>query len=63
MDLKMIPVHLTKEERAALYKVATRDCRRPEQQVRWILRQALGLTTDQPKAQPATTNEDLVLAQ
>ncbi len=53
MDIKTISVQLTKEERQALYEAATRECRRPEQQVRYILRHALGISELLPQ-----TNSD-----
>ncbi len=47
MDIKTFSVALTKEERAALYEVSTRECRRPPDQIRFLLRQALGITGNQ----------------
>ena len=47
MELKAISVQLTTEERTALYDRATRECRRPDQQARYLLRVALGLAGEE----------------
>jgi hypothetical protein len=62
MDIKSISVNLTAEERMALYEAATRECRRPDQQARWLLRAALGLNRNRQEEQQPNNTEELVMA-
>jgi hypothetical protein len=55
MDSKSFSIPLTQEERAALYDLATRQCRRPVDQLRWIVIKALGFTDDPPCSAPLGT--------
>jgi hypothetical protein len=47
MDFKSISIKLNTEERAALYEASMRECRRPEQHIRFLVRQALGINGEQ----------------
>jgi len=58
IDVKTISVALTKEERAAPYAAATRECRRPPDQILFLLRQALGIANEQPMAPTVKTQND-----
>jgi len=48
MNTKIIRYPLNEVEDRLLTIEAEKACRRPEQHARWLLRQALGIASDQP---------------
>lgn len=56
MNYTVRRIPLDETEDRALKLAAEKAFRRPEQQARWLLRQVLGLTEDQPST--LTTNRD-----
>lgn len=44
---KQLSIYLDESETKRLAEIAARECRRPHDQVRFLLRQALGLTDEQ----------------
>lgn len=57
MDFKSISIKLNTEERAALYEASMRECRRPEQQIRFLLRKSLGIATEPQEIVTQTQND------
>lgn len=59
---KQLSLYLDEQEAKRLAEVATRECRRPADQVRFILRRALGIADDPSQAHQTPTDQELQLA-
>lgn len=59
MSYKTVNVPLSDQEEEALRIAASKACRRPRDQVRYILLQALGLNENEVSAQPASNRANL----
>lgn len=56
MNTKIIRYPLNEVEDRILRIEAEKACRRPEQHARWLLRQALGIASDQPSTDDQKSN-------
>lgn len=47
---KQLNVYLNEQESKRLLEIASKECRRPHEQARWLLRQALGIASEDSTA-------------
>jgi hypothetical protein len=62
MSVERITVVLDSLEAQALQRLASAELRKPQQQARYLLRQALGLTSEDDQSQPMHNRAGDVLA-
>jgi hypothetical protein len=55
---KQLSIYLDEQEAERLTEIAQRECRRPIDQVRFILRRELGIAQDQTQTQPVQAKQE-----